>query len=409
VSGLVFFIFNIFEHEIPLLLITTGMIKFSVGKTFRILFLGFFTFLLFTQVSFSTPNPSDSSVTVQQKEPGREDLIRGERLFYGLVYSGQKSVNCESCHNTRFSDTINWNPNAQDISVKYKDKSAKELTSALLKPRSPKMMESHKGFDLSESDIMMLKAFMDEFSIKGMKPQKDTISLLIIFIVVSLLVLVSLIDLTIIKKFRYKWIHAVIILGGGLYLLYSLGHDAVAVGRSQGYSPDQPIKFSHKVHAGQNETNCLYCHSGAESSKSAGIPAAGICMNCHLVVRNGTRSGAFEIAKVIKAYESGTPINWVRIHNLPDHVYFNHSQHVGVAGIACQQCHGQVQEMDRVTQITDLSMGWCISCHRQKAVSFHDNKFYEVYRDKVEKMSKGQIDSVTVEMVGGTECMKCHY
>jgi len=126
-------------------------------------------------------------------------------------------------------------------------------------------------------------------------------------------------------------------------------------------------------------------------------------------VRNGTRSGAFEIAKVISAYEKGEPINWVRIHNLPDHVYFNHSQHVSVAKIACQECHGPVQEMDRVTQISDLSMGWCINCHRQKQVSFHDNKFYEVYRDKMEKMNKAELDSVTVEMIGGTECMKCHY
>jgi hypothetical protein len=132
-------------------------------------------------------------------------------------------------------------------------------------------------------------------------------------------------------------------------------------------------------------------------------------MNCHLVVRNGSRSGAFEIAKVTKAFESSQTIDWVRIYNLPDHVYFNHSQHVSVAGLECQQCHGQVQEMDRISQVTDLSMGWCINCHREKAVSFHDNKFYKTYRDKVESLRKGEIDSVTVEMVGGTECMKCHY
>jgi hypothetical protein len=330
-------------------------------------------------------------------------------LFYGLVYTAEKSVNCAGCHNTRFIDTVNWNPNAAEIAVKYKDKSVKDLTSVLLRPRSPKMMQVHKGFDLTEPDIIMVKAFMDEFAGEGLKPQKSTISKLIIFIALSLLVLVSLIDLTIIKKFRYKWVHLVILLGGGIYITNELVNGAVAIGRSQGYSPDQPIKFSHKIHAGQNGTNCLYCHSSAEYSKAAGIPATSVCMNCHLIVRNGTRSGTFEIAKIIKAYESGAPINWIRIHNLPDHVYFNHSQHVGVAGLACQQCHGQIQEMDRVTQIADLSMGWCISCHRQKAVSFHDNKFYEVYRDKVERMSKGEIDSVTVEMVGGTECMKCHY
>jgi hypothetical protein len=385
------------------------MNKFITGKSLRILFLSASSFFIFTPALFPNFPSDDSIVKADSLEPSREDLIRGERLFYGLVYFGEKSVNCESCHNTRFADTINWNPNAAEIAVKYKDKSVKELTSALLKPRSPKMMQVHKGFDLTEPDIRMLKAFMDEFAVKGMKPPKNTYSMLIIFIIVSLLVLVSLVDLVIIKKLPYKWLHMIILLAGGLFILHSLGHDAVAIGRSQGYSPDQPIKFSHKVHAGQNGTNCLYCHSGAESSKSAGIPATGICMNCHLVVRNGTRSGAFEIAKVIKAYEDGKPINWIRIHNLPDHVYFNHSQHVGVAGLVCQQCHGEVQDMDRVTQISDLSMGWCINCHRQKAVNFHDNKFYQVYREKMERMNKKEIDSVTVEMVGGTECMKCHY
>jgi hypothetical protein len=132
-------------------------------------------------------------------------------------------------------------------------------------------------------------------------------------------------------------------------------------------------------------------------------------MNCHLIVRNGTRSGAFEIAKVVNAYDSGQAINWIRVHSLPDHVYFNHSQHVKVAGLKCQECHGKVEEMDRVVQISDLSMGWCINCHREHDVNFRENGFYNSYREKVERMNKGEIDSVTVEMVGGTECMKCHY
>ncbi len=379
------------------------------GKTFRILFLCIVVLFTFTPSLFSSDSPGDSVTTSVHPSSSAEALVRGERLFYGLVYQGEKSVNCASCHNTRFIDTVNWNPDAEEISLKYIDKSVKELTSALLRPRSEKMMEVHKNFDLSETDIIMLKAFMDDFAGKGLKVEKATINRLIIFIILAFLVLVSLIDLTIIKKFRYKWVHLIILLAGGTYITDSLVKDAIAIGRSQGYSPDQPIKFSHKVHAGQNGTDCLYCHSYAESGKSAGIPSTGICMNCHLIVRNGTRSGAFEIAKVINAYESGESIEWIRIYNMPDHVYFNHSQHVGVAGISCQECHGPVEEMDRVTQISDLSMGWCIDCHRQKEVSFHDNEFYKVYRDKMEQMNRGKIDSVTVEMIGGIECMKCHY
>jgi hypothetical protein len=271
------------------------------------------------------------------------------------------------------------------------------------------MAEVHNKFDLSEEDILLLKAYMDDFSEKGMKPEKTTINKLIIFIIVSLLFLFSLVDLTIIKKLKYKWVHLIILLAGGIYITNTLVEDAIAIGRSQGYSPDQPIKFSHKIHAGQNGTDCLYCHNTAEYSKSPTIPSTAVCMNCHMIVRNGTRSGAFEIAKVIAAYESGTPIEWIRIHNVPDHAYFNHSQHVGVAGLKCQECHGPVEEMDRVIQISDLSMGWCINCHREKTVDFKNNDFYKVYKVKMEAMKQGELDSVTVDMVGGTECMKCHY
>jgi len=386
------------------------MNKYSPGKTIRILFLFMVSFFGFPPAIFSFDSYVDTAATTVGAEHSHEDLIRGERLFYGLVYQGEKSINCAACHNTRFSDTLNWNPNAADISVKFKDKTIKELTSALLRPRSEKMMEVHKNFDLSEADITMLKVYMDDFAERGgLKPEKKVINRLIIFIIVVSLVLFSLADLTVTKKLRFKWIHLIILLAGGIYITDTLVKDALAIGRSQGYSPDQPIKFSHKIHAGQNGTDCLYCHSSAETSKSAGIPSTSVCMNCHLIVRNGTRSGAFEIAQVIEAYDSGKTIDWIRIHNLPDHAYFSHSQHVGVAGLSCQECHGPVEEMDRVTQITDLSMGWCINCHREKKVDFHDNKFYEVYRDKVESLNKGEIDSVTVEMIGGTECMKCHY
>ena len=381
----------------------------SAGNVFRILFLSFIALLFSSPALFSSDSPADSSENTKYSEASHEDLIRGERLFFGLVYTGEKSVNCASCHNTRFVDTLNWNPNAEEISIKYKDKTIKEFTTVLLRPRSEKMKEVHKEFDLSEADIIMLKAYMDDFSEKGLKPEKAIINKLIIFIIVSCLLLFSLADLTVIKKFKYKWVHLIILLGGGVYITNSLVTDALAIGRSQGYSPDQPVKFSHKIHAGQNGTDCLYCHSSAETSKSAGIPSTSVCMNCHIIVRNGSRSGALEIAKVVQAYESGKTIDWIRIHNLPDHAYFNHSQHVGVAKLACQECHGPVEEMDRVTQISDLSMGWCIDCHRTKKVSFHENAFYEVYRDKVEQMKKGELDSVTVEMIGGTECMKCHY
>ncbi len=148
----------------------------------------------------------------------------------------------------------------------------------------------------------------------------------------------------------------------------------------------QPVKFSHKVHAGQNKTDCIYCHSFAGSSKTAGIPPENVCMNCHLMVRNGTRSGAAEIAKVISAYEKAQPISWIKVHNLPDHVFFSHAQHVTAGNVECQECHGKVEEMDVIRQVSDLSMGWCINCHRTKKINFQNNKFYSDYTGLSDKI-----------------------
>jgi hypothetical protein len=215
-------------------------------------------------------------------------------------------------------------------------------------------------------------------------------------------------DLIISKIVKRSWINYVILLSTSIFITYTLVVDGIALGRSPGYSPLQPVKFSHTVHAGQNKTDCIYCHSSAKTSKSAGIPPENVCMNCHIVVRNGTRSGVSEISKVISAYENMKPIEWIKVHNLPDHVFFSHAQHVSAGGVTCQECHGKVEEMDVIGQANDLSMGWCINCHRTRNINFQ-NKFYTAYKDLGDKFHKGEIDTVTVDMVGGIECMKCHY
>lgn len=129
---------------------------------------------------------------------------------------------------------------------------------------------------------------------------------------------------------------------------------------NRGYSPNQPVVYSHAVHAGALKVPCPYCHFGAERGRYAGIPPAQICMNCHAQVQKEHP----EVLKVKKALTEGRPIEWVRIHRLPDFVYFNHSIHVK-RGVACQTCHGQVQSMGRVTQEAPLTMGWCLDCHRR--------------------------------------------
>lgn len=219
---------------------------------------------------------------------------------------------------------------------------------------------------------------------------------------------------------------------------YYVGKGAIGLGRQQGYAPTQPIYYSHKVHAGINQINCLYCHGGAWESKHAGIPSLNICMNCHKAVQtyekgpklyneNGDEiNGTAEIQKLFQ-YAGFTPgpgatwdparaksPEWVKIHNLPDHVYFNHAQHTRVGNVACQTCHGNIQEMDVVSQQAELSMGWCINCHRETKVNFNTNdstgnKFYSIYEKFHNDMKSGKMDSVTVKDIGGLECQKCHY
>jgi hypothetical protein len=218
---------------------------------------------------------------------------------------------------------------------------------------------------------------------------------------------------------------------------YFVAKGAIGLGRQQGYTPTQPIYFSHKVHAGINQINCLYCHGSAWESKHAGIPTLNVCMNCHKAIgtyvkgpklydeNNNEINGTAEIEKLYKyaGFTAGKPWDpagakspkWVKIHNLPDHVYFNHAQHINAGKVACQTCHGNIQEMNKVGQIAELSMGWCVNCHRETKVNFFNakdssgNKFYSIYEKFQNDIKYHKMDSVTVKDIGGLECQKCHY
>lgn len=179
------------------------------------------------------------------------------------------------------------------------------------------------------------------------------------------------------------------------------------VGIQQGYAPAQPIAYSHQLHAGQYEIQCQYCHTGVEIGKSANIPSANICMNCHMHIQNvgGQEGISPEIAKLYDAYDNDRPIEWVRVHNLPDLAYFNHSQHVVVGGIECQTCHGPIEEMEVVYQHSALTMGWCIDCHRNTEIVSQGNEYY----DKLVLLHADSKDALKVKDIGGLECAKCHY
>ena len=177
---------------------------------------------------------------------------------------------------------------------------------------------------------------------------------------------------------------------------------AYGVGIHQGYAPEQPIKFSHKLHAGQYQINCNYCHTGVYEGKGANVPSANICMNCH----NAIKRESPEIQKIYKALEKDEPIQWVRVHNLPDLAYFNHSQHTNVGGLECKNCHGEIEKMEVVEQRSSLTMGWCIDCHRQTDVNAKGNAYYDKL---VEVHNKDSKTPLKVQNIGGLECSKCHY
>lgn len=219
---------------------------------------------------------------------------------------------------------------------------------------------------------------------------------------------------------------AILLILIGSYMLYGY---LMQIGVDQGYEPIQPIHFSHKIHAGDNGIDCKYCHSSARVSKASGIPSLNVCMNCHKNINEfaGDKDSLyvehtkeFYTAEIQKLYDAvgwdktaqkytgkQKPVKWVRIHNLPDFVYFNHSQHVSVAGVECQTCHGPVETFEVMKQHSPLTMGWCINCHRETDVKVEGNEYYAKIHDELAKKYGKQ--KLTAADMGGTECGKCHY
>jgi len=217
---------------------------------------------------------------------------------------------------------------------------------------------------------------------------------------------------------RTKWVVAFVLIGL-VFLGYKSVDWGVHLGRQQGYQPTQPIKYSHALHAGKHKIECQYCHSTANKGKHSNIPSVNTCMNCHKNISKGPKYGTEEIAKIYAAvgWDPATqtyanepkPVEWVRIHNLPDHVYFNHAQHVNAGKVQCQTCHGPIETMEEVYQYSPLSMGWCINCHRQTEVQFASNNYYSSFQTLHDELKEKKISKVTVETIGGTECQRCHY
>lgn len=342
-------------------------------------------------------------------EHSSDAIKRGERFFLGILPFDRKYESCVSCHNIKQSDTLNWNPSAYDIALRYASMDFASFQQAVMQPGGKKMSASHQNFDISDQDLRTVKIYLDDLAVKGPPPQKPSIDNILLFLFLGLIITWALLDLIFFHKVKYKIIPVAIFIAAFSYQVYMIYEEAVSLGRSQNYQPDQPIKFSHKVHVTGNQIDCMYCHHTAGKSKSANIPSTNLCMNCHIVVREGTNSGTFEIDKLVKAYEEGRSVEWIRIHELPDHVFFSHAQHVGAGKLDCVQCHGKIEDMDVVRQVNDLSMGWCIDCHRQTKVNFVDNEYYTIFEEFHENLKKGVMDSVVAADIGANECQKCHY
>ena len=222
------------------------------------------------------------------------------------------------------------------------------------------------------------------------------------------------------------FVTAIFLLLASAYFVYGF---FMQVGIDQGYAPIQPIHYSHKIHVGENGIDCKYCHSSARVSKNAGIPSLNVCMNCHKTISEfqGSKDSTyveytkgFYTAEIQKLYDAvgwdkntqkytgrTKPVKWVRIHNLPDFAYFNHSQHVTVAGIECQKCHGPVETYEIQRQFAPLTMEWCINCHRESEVKMEGNEYYTRIHQELSK--RYGVDKLTVAQMGGLECGKCHY
>lgn len=292
-----------------------------------------------------------------------------------------------------------------------------------------------------EKIIEKTENFLEKDFIKFIIIGFSIISLILFWILVKIYTLINFLKyknienkknkLLNIKKFK---IYNNIIIGV-IYLifLYIILQYIMNIDINKGYQPNQPIYFSHKIHSGINKIDCTYCHSSVKYGKISGIPSANICMNCHLsimeyqgkYIENGKNKIFYtrEIKKIyqavgwiskIRSYSGKIkPIRWIRIHNMPDFVYFNHSQHVIVGenvikksknvDFICKACHGDVKKMDKIKMVNSFTMGWCINCHRSTSINIK-NKYYFTYFNDLHKNLK-----LTVDTVGGIECAKCHY
>lgn len=338
-----------------------------------------------------------------------EEIKKGEILFEGDKPFINGAPPCVTCHNTMVIDTLNWNPSAYDIAMTFSESKNGDLADLIINPESDKMKEVLQEHDLSDDESFYVTAFLKNLQHTNLKETKTIPWKLFKFIGLMLVIVLMVVDMLYLKKIKYKLIHLSFIVAAMIIMGNTIIVGARSIGLSQDYAPDQPIKFSHQIHVKENKIDCKFCHNSPEFSRESGIPTTNVCMICHAKIKTGIMTGKFEINKIRASFKNEKPIEWIKIHNLPDHVFFSHAQHVSVAKVDCKTCHGEIEEMHITKQFASLSMGWCVQCHRDTGIQFEENLYYSNYDELIEDLKTGKIKKVTADMIGANDCQKCHY
>ncbi|MFT3740422.1 MAG: cytochrome c3 family protein [Breznakibacter sp.] len=235
------------------------------------------------------------------------NLKIGERLFNGLIPIGKAEQSCISCHAIHLGDTMNFNPQRHEVAQRAQTMDFNAFASVFGSDADNVSAQKHKDFKPDSLQLVQLHLFLKSLDASAEPAAKPSINKVLTVALLALFILVALFDLVFSKKIPYKPLHILAILFSVVFIVKIAAHSAIDLGRSKNYEPDQPIKFSHQVHAGNLKIDCFYCHTTADEGKSAGLPAANVCMNCHVIVREGSQSGKFEIAKLVEHVRKGYP------------------------------------------------------------------------------------------------------